>query len=379
MRAPHRHYPARPAKIRAFNRWRVLQAVRDRGALTRADLALLLHISKVTASAVAAGLLDHGQLIETEKTGSGVGRKAGLLRLSPALGTVLALDVDAHAVHAVAADLRGHAGSGDVPSGDVPSGDAPSGGALPGDREPPSTFATPDRFDDLLDAVERAIRDAEARGDGPLRHVAVAVPASVDRDGDPTSAGVPRYLEGSRLRTARAERRPDVPVLLVNDMNAAALAERRHGAASDWNDFAYLGIRHSGIGMGLMLDGTVHRGRAGRAGEIGLLRLDTRFENLDAVLANDGKEALHELTTVLATAFTLLDLEGFVLHADVPRGRPWLAELEERLREVVPYEVQLRAGRLGRLAPLHGGLAMALDAAWASIERDVTGVAPSAP
>jgi len=358
-REPFGPYPGRPAKIRAYNRWRVLQAVRDRGALTRADLARLLDVSKVTASAVAGGLLEHGQLIETAKAGSGVGRKAGVLQLSPALGGVLAVDVDAHEVRAAMSDVRG---------------DAPRGNAAP-----PPTFETPEDLDGLLAGLERTIREVADRDDGPLRHVVIVVPASVDRDGHPTSAGVPRYLEGSRLAAALRERRPDVPVLLVNDMNAAALAEGRHGAANDWNDFAYLGIRHSGIGMGLMLDGTVHLGHAGRAGEIGLLRLDRRFENLDAVFANDGKEALHELTTVLATTFTLLDLEGFVLHADVPRGRPWLVELEERLREVVPYEVQLRASRLGPLAPLQGGLAMALDAAWASIERDVTGVAPVAP
>lgn len=364
MRAARSHYPGRPSKIRAYNRWRVLQAVRDRGALTRADLARLLHVSKVTASAVAAGLLEHGQLIETEKAGSGVGRRAGVLRLSPTLGRVLALDIDAHEVRAAITDLRDH---------------GPEAGGGQRRAPTPDPFATPDDLGGLIDLLCRTIRDAADRGEGPLRRVAVAVPASVGRDGHPTAAGVPRYLEGSRLGEALAASLPDVPVLLVNDINAAALAERRHGAARDWNDFAYLGIRHSGIGMGLMLDGAVHRGRAGRAGEIGLLRLDRRFENLDAVFANDGKEALEELSTVLATAFTLLDLEGFVLHADVPRGRPWLAELEERLREVVPYEVELRAGRLGPLAPLHGGLALALDAAWASIERDVTGVAPVAP
>lgn len=371
MRATRSHYPGRPAKIRAYNRWRVLQAVRDRGALTRADAARLLNLSKVTASAVAAGLLETGQLIEAEKAGSGVGRKAGVLRLSPSLGRVLALDIDAHEVGAALTDLRGDDAS-----------HAPRGDARPGGAAAPSTFATPEDLDGLVEALARTIGDAADRDQGPLRHVAIVVPASVDRDGRPISAGVPRYLEGSRLGDALRERRPDVPVRLVNDTNAAALAERRRGAARDWNDFAYLGIRHSGIGMGLMLDGAVHRGRAGRAGEIGLLRLDRRFENLDAVFANDGndgKEALEELTTVLATAFTLLDLEGFVLHADVPRGRPWLAGLEARLREVVPYQVELRSGRLGPHAPLHGGLALALDAAWASIERDVTGIAPAAP
>ncbi|MDZ7708335.1 MAG: ROK family transcriptional regulator [Trueperaceae bacterium] len=359
MRAPRSHYPGRPSKIRAYNRWRVMKAVRDRGALTRADLARLLHVSKVTASAVAAGLIENGQLIEAERAGSGVGRKPGVLRLSPTLGRVLAFDIDAHEVRATMSDLRGE--------------------ALQGSATPPSAFATADDLEGLLGDLTRTIREAADRDDAPLRHVSIAVPASVDRDGRLTNAGVPRYLEGSRFGAALRERRPDVPVLLVNDMNAAALAERRHGAANDWNDFAHLGIRHSGIGMGLMLDGTVHRGRAGQAGEIGLLRLDRRFENLDAVFANDGKEALHELTTVLATTFTLLDLEGFVLHADVPRGRTWLAELEERLCEVAPYEVPLRSSRLGPFAPLHGGLAMALDAAWASIERDVTGVAPAAP
>lgn len=160
-------------------------------------------------------------------------------------------------------------------------------------------------------------------------------------------------------------------------MNAAALAEQRDGVAKTWSDFAFLGIRKSGIGMGLMLDGRIYQGRHGRAGEIGLLRLDTHFENLDAVFANDGKEALTELTTVLATAFSLLDLEGVVVHSEVQRGKPWLEELKDRLQSVVPYPIQLQPSQLEQDAALEGALAMALTDAWNQIESDVTGARSS--
>lgn len=345
-------HPGHPSKIREINQWRVLRALRDQQPLTRSCLAQILAISKVTASAVANGLLEQELVTETERASSGIGRKAGLLRLSPTLGSVLALDVDAQTVRSATADLRGSHYSR-------------------------VEFATPRTLRELVEAITQNIQTIASRTEAPLRQVGISLPASVTRDGNLEFAGTPQYLNGSNLGALLAIELPSTPILLVNDMNAAALAEQRDGVAKTWSDFAFLGIRKSGIGMGLMLDGRIYQGRHGRAGEIGLLRLDTHFENLDAVFANDGKEALTELTTVLATAFSLLDLEGVVVHSEVQRGKPWLEELKDRLQSVVPYPIQLQPSQLEQDAALEGALAMALTDAWNQIESDVTGARSS--
>ena len=59
-----------------------------------------------------------------------------------------------------------------------------------------------------------------------------------------------------------------LPVVLENDANATALAEHRWGAGQGCRDMAFLTMG-TGIGAGLILDGTLYRGRRDLAGEIG--------------------------------------------------------------------------------------------------------------
>jgi glucokinase len=63
-----------------------------------------------------------------------------------------------------------------------------------------------------------------------------------------------------------------VPVVIENDANAAAWGEYRFGAGEQQPDVVVLTIG-TGIGAGLVLDGALHRGRFGIAGEPGHLRV----------------------------------------------------------------------------------------------------------
>jgi predicted NBD/HSP70 family sugar kinase len=60
------------------------------------------------------------------------------------------------------------------------------------------------------------------------------------------------------------------PVVIENDVNLAAMAERADGAAAGAGDFVlvWLGV---GVGLATMLGGRLHRGTTGAAGEIGYL------------------------------------------------------------------------------------------------------------
>jgi glucokinase len=59
------------------------------------------------------------------------------------------------------------------------------------------------------------------------------------------------------------------PVVLENDVNAAALGELRFGAAGR-DDFVFIAVG-TGIGMGVIVDGRLLRGSRGAAGEISFL------------------------------------------------------------------------------------------------------------
>jgi predicted NBD/HSP70 family sugar kinase len=63
-------------------------------------------------------------------------------------------------------------------------------------------------------------------------------------------------------------------LVIENDVDAAALAERAYGHRRDVDTFVFVSIG-TGIGMGLVLEGRLHRGAHGIAGEIGYLSSTT--------------------------------------------------------------------------------------------------------
>lgn len=64
-----------------------------------------------------------------------------------------------------------------------------------------------------------------------------------------------------------------VPVKVDNDANAAALAETRWGAARGYK-YAFYATVGTGIGTGIVLDGSIYHGSTGSAGEGGHVSID---------------------------------------------------------------------------------------------------------
>ncbi len=65
----------------------------------------------------------------------------------------------------------------------------------------------------------------------------------------------------------------DLPVVVENDANAAAWGEYRFGAGKD-RDYLVTITVGTGIGAGIILDGSLYRGRWGAAAEFGHLNVD---------------------------------------------------------------------------------------------------------
>jgi glucokinase len=81
---------------------------------------------------------------------------------------------------------------------------------------------------------------------------------------------LPRWKAADPLSPFRT--RFGVPVRLMNDANAGVLAEWAWGAAQGANDAVFVTMG-TGLGAGLIVDGRLHRGASGLAGEIGHWRL----------------------------------------------------------------------------------------------------------
>ncbi|HYX11599.1 MAG TPA: ROK family protein, partial [Candidatus Acidoferrum sp.] len=138
-----------------------------------------------------------------------------------------------------------------------------------------SVAAVSSEPDDAIAQITGFIRDAVAEAGATMAEVeavGLGVPGRVDTaSGDVTFAvnlGWQHLPLGRRLATSLG-----VPCVVENDVRAAAVGLHRDAQFRGPDDLVYLGIG-TGISAGVVLDGRLHRGVRGLAGEIGHVVLD---------------------------------------------------------------------------------------------------------
>lgn len=140
-----------------------------------------------------------------------------------------------------------------------------------------------------LEAVISAIDFIISGAQGPISSIGICAPGPLD----PKSGIVlnPPNVPCWRNFPLAAEisAKYNVPVKLDNDANAAALAETRWGAARGFKYVFYATVG-TGIGTGIVLDGTIYHGNTGSAGEGGHVSIDYR-----GPLCNCGKRGCIEV------------------------------------------------------------------------------------
>ncbi|MFN8622915.1 MAG: ROK family transcriptional regulator [Chloroflexota bacterium] len=245
--------------IRDLNRALVLNLVRERDAISRADIARVTGLSPSTVTAITASLLADGLLVEdagTAPSATGtaaaagtatLGRPATLLRVDPAAGYVVGIKLAVETLTATVTDLD----ATPLAMVSLPHGPA-------ADRE-----AVADLF---ARAVEEALAAAGVE-DGLVFGVGIGVPGMVDpATGQVHGSPLPDWAEADLADLL--EERLGLPVLVDNDVNTLTVAEQLFGQGRGLSHLLVITIGR-GIGMGSVVNGTVHRGARGGAGEIG--------------------------------------------------------------------------------------------------------------
>jgi predicted NBD/HSP70 family sugar kinase len=122
----------------------------------------------------------------------------------------------------------------------------------------------------------------------PPAAVAIGIPGPVSSEGEIGHLVNLPDLDGAFLG-AMAEAALDVPIVVENDVNLAALGEQRHGHARTADDVAFIAVG-TGVGMGIVTGRRILRGARGAAGELGVLWVPQAgagnhgaFEPLEAV------------------------------------------------------------------------------------------------
>lgn len=252
MSAADRHTrPGSPGSLRAANRRRLIDTVRDLGPLTQTEIARATELSAGTVSNLVRELTEAGVLIAVG--GAPRGRRGRLLSVAPPAGVALGIDVGHRHLRVVLADWTL------IPVAEQRV-DSPAG------QEAPETLSCAAHLIDRV-LAEAGIERSEVAG------VGLGLPAPIDSGTG--KVGAPMILPGWHGVRA-AELATDVlgmPVVVDNDANLGALAETLQGAAQGTRSAAYLKIS-GGVGAGLVMDGRIFRGPDGTAGEIGHASLD---------------------------------------------------------------------------------------------------------
>jgi predicted NBD/HSP70 family sugar kinase len=247
---------ARPALIRALNEQLLLEHIRLTGPCSRADLARVSGLSKPTVS-LGLSNLERAGLVRLAGQRTGVpGRSALLYEVRPEAGFVLALDIGMRYLRGAVADVVG--GVRARMSRAVVAADAgvPGGGA-PGPLE---------RVAELVRLADDICARAGVSRSSVIKTV-VGSPGVYDRQHNliTLSGGIPGWDQPEALTALRSAFGPSLTI--ENDTDVSALAERAHGVGKETDDFVFVHVG-TGIGMGLVIGGRLHRGAHGVAGEI---------------------------------------------------------------------------------------------------------------
>ena len=250
----------------------ILDVLVENGPMARAEISRRTGISKPTVT-VAVNRLEAARLIEVEEGKSRTGRgSAGAYGISAAAGFVGAVSVNPEGLMLRMVDLLGRPLLERKIATDVDD---------PGSRLRPLVA-------DALRSLNRRRRKT-----GRLRSLVVSVANPVDES-------QARLIQLPDLPHAEESFDPvrqlrgvvDAPVLVDNDVNLAAVAERQTGVAVGQRDFVfvYVGV---GLGAALVLNGELIRGARGLAGELGYAAVTgqsahPRTHSLAAALADAG-------------------------------------------------------------------------------------------
>ena len=233
---------ARLNTIRDINRQIVLNYVREREPISRAEIARETDLQRSTISAIVEALKSEGLIEEVGEGESTGGRRPTLLKLRAAGPIALGVSITPTCTTIAVSDLAGRVI----------------------DQEEFLTDA-----DKTLNEVIAVARDFTTRYKGSIEGIGVSLPGLVD----PSTGNalyIPYFLWRDLPISEMISDAVGLPVVIDNDANAVALAELWFGRPEihDARDFILVLVAE-GVGTGIIFDGQVYRGQRGAAGEFG--------------------------------------------------------------------------------------------------------------
>ena len=233
---------ARSNTIRDINRQIVLNYVRERGPISRAEIAHETALQRSTVSLIVEELRVEGLIEEVSGESTG-GRPPILLSLRTADAVAIGVDLGTTRTIVATSDLAGRV------------------------MEQETFETNPDAKKTTQEIIDRSRRFIR-RYDGTIEGIGISLPGLVDPDGK--ELFIPTFKWRDLPLSNEISEGTGLPVTMDNDANAAAQAELWFGRPEirEVRDFIIV-LVEDGVGTGIVFDGQVYRGENGAAGEFG--------------------------------------------------------------------------------------------------------------
>lgn len=352
---------------RVMNRSRVLRAVWQRPLQSRVEVATLLGLDKSTVSGIINELIAQGLVREVSEGAAAPrgGRRPVHLEVVAGYGTVLGVDLQPGLFRAALCDMQGtvlRQWKRERPRGDSSFSDYLLG--LIGEI-----------LDDLGDERER------------LRGIGVAMGGLINSLRNEVTGSIPMGLPHYDFQTEISDKL-HIPVIVENDANACAWGELTFHRSQDVHDFVYVLVQMRtepysrdfyggiGVGIGLVINGTLHPGTSFAAGEFrsvlyggqGTGQFSLSDEEAFHVTSDPAIRArfFRELAANVALIVNVLNVDHLFIGGDIVAYRDDVQPVfEQELQRNWPYEsaVQCRTlfSSFGENAVVYGAAGMLLE------------------
>ncbi|MGH9769291.1 MAG: ROK family transcriptional regulator [Blastocatellia bacterium] len=342
---------------REINRQIALNLVRARQPISRADLARIMGLRRGAVSLIVNDLLAEGLIFEGATGESHRGRKPTFLYIDSRERCVVAVDVRVTRTFLMVTDLIG--------------GQLVATSSFPTEREPKRLVA------ELGKRIRKVL--SEHKEVGECKGVGVVVPGMVDR-------GTSRIINAPTLGWRDVEIRESLaaatglPVHIENSGKACALAQiwATRGDTTAAGDVVFVSVS-DGIGVGVVVNGEILRGRHNIAGEFGHVPLsidgprcpcgatgcwEAYISNLATLSRYFGKN-LREAKPVAA------EVANFTIEDLIVRARAGDAKAVAAIEATARYLGLGLASIVNAVDPARIYVGGEIIAAWDLIEQDV--------
>lgn len=345
---------------------RVFKIVWRKPGISRIAIAQNLSLDKSTVTNQVNRLIDLGLIVETDEgeSSSKGGRRPIQLVINKHFGRIIGVEVQFGLYVAVVVDLAGE---------------------ILGERHGALEINNDNFAESVLGIIERTATEFGCGDD--LLGVGVGVGGLVDSKKGRIRYSVPLGIDKSIDFIKSVALRLSVPCSVENDANCCAWGELSFNRSEELRDFLFALVEYRrpltmslrggiGVGFGVVLNGKVHAGAHGNAGEFrsvfcdGAGELQFSLSEEELARLDSDPEALartaDELSRNMAMLVNTMDFDrvyigGDIELLDVDLPSILRRRLEENWMYPAPKDVDIRYSSLGSKAVAYGAAGMIFD------------------